>query len=355
MSNQLTLPASFGPMQGAALPMYMTEAEHPFESFRDYLLRVVFPVISYIPAVTTIRCSISGFPIATLAIDEIREAFLAACITMEVDEQDHMLSIPSPERVADVCDLLMAHMRNRIMILSRPAPSLLMNNDKFILAHLSEEKQFSVLLNLFLNGTHLFQATSGEQLERLELMAAVADLITATDATQTEEGRACFDALLQLDAVHGIKTLTLTRAERDALIKMRAAGHPSLGEIAKLVSRLIAAREGQEPVNKPSSWSGQALRQLLSQPDYQLKHSNILADLVKKNKASNAHIAAAKKAERDAKRRAEQEASMTPEQKRKRAFADFFAKKLAEKSAASQSSTINAAALAGLNLMGGRK
>lgn len=235
-----------------------------FESFTAYALRVLLPVFEQSPALTTFRCSISGFPIGHIDEIELGDTIRHAVATLRLTRFDDILNPPSPEAIVDGIETLIDHISTRMLFLSRPGPSLNFKMDKTAEAKVSKPRQLAILLNMLLWDAGLLregQLSSDDILERIRRSATVADQIIA-NWVKIESLQDLHSALIELDAKYRIRTLRFSQKERDRLRLVRESVVLSTSELLDFVTMLIRHRDEHdvEVVLEPTRWTQEVYR-----------------------------------------------------------------------------------------------
>ncbi len=260
--------------------------ESLFEGFHDYAQRVLTPVFMQSGAMTTFRCSISGFPIGMIHEIEMADTVRHAIATLKLARFDDILRPATHEQIVDAIDTLVDQIIGRMLELTRPGPSINFKKDKTSEAKLSRPRQLCILLNQLLWDGGLLRdgyQSYEDMMERHRRSAMVADQVIANwgeDETLAE----LHAVLVELDAKYMIRKLILTRNEKEELAKIRESQSITVEQIVDFVTKLVVRRDERniEPEIETTRWSREVYRDASFNPQVRKEFSNVIQPPTKK-------------------------------------------------------------------------
>lgn len=259
-----------------------------FESFALYFDRVVTPLVADMPLVTTIRCSISGFPVATIHDSELADMVHHAIRTLKMNKLDDLLRAHSDQETIDAIETVIDHLIVRVTHLARPAPCLSYKADRVSEVVLSKTRQTSILLNQLLWDTGLFRdvQSSDEMYARRRKSFAIADVLIAKWDTFPELDEV-HQLLVELDAKYLINKLRFSQREKAQLDKLRESHTLPVVELIDFLNFLIKQRDERlETELFPVRWSQEVYKDSLDYGANEiLERSNVLQGPTQKEQA----------------------------------------------------------------------
>lgn len=257
-----------------------------FESewFEDYLIRVL--PLHALPELSTTRCLISGFPVASIMGTELADMLRHAVGAMKFDSFNELTERPNLFQVQDAIESILDHLAIRVVQGYRPAPSLSYSNGQFAIARLSKGRQLAILLNqlLFDGGMYRDQYAGIEDvLFRNRSSARMADIIIESkfEDKDTHPLHELHAALVELDAKYRIGKLEWHgRKERERQIYFREHYLDSMKMIAELtqfVMELVTFRDEHEiGLETSPRWSQSVYRSNSFEAAARLDKSNLI-------------------------------------------------------------------------------
>lgn len=263
------------------------------ESFTNYARAVWFPILQLMPSLYQIRCSITGWGVASIRDSELPNIFTAAFIKLDLGRFDSFLNVPSIEEQLAAFESLVDDVATRVILMSRPAPSLLFNGDSLVIDALPSNRQLALLLNQFLWDSGMLRSSksSDDIVAHYFNIAAIADWVDSI--VYLEYGQALLQALVELDAKYRIRKLQFTRKEQDKLIEFRQSdpNQINLKFLAHFITSMIVVRDKNLiPIEEfPRTWTQSAYRDRILASTREDK-SNLVAEMKKELRPSNAHV-----------------------------------------------------------------
>ena len=247
------------------LPMFRATPESSFESFSDYAIRVVLPLIHEVcQDITVIRCSLTGYPVATIHDAEVSSMVRHAVDALQLNKLNNILdATPKPPVIIEAIESIIDHLAIRVTLQARPAPSLSFSNATFAMATLSEDRQLAALLNLFLFDSGQLRdsvSESSEIVERNRRSARVADQISA-HYSDNEGLKSLRSLLVELDAKYRIAKLKFRRNELERLRVLRVAESLDVTELLDIVERVLAFRDKHSEIDVEKRWTQKVYQQ----------------------------------------------------------------------------------------------
>lgn len=261
--------------------MYRGNAEYVFEAFPTYAIRILTPLIhEFIPAANTLRCLVTGFPIATLGAEELHELIISAVYSEKLDALSYLLSTASAEEVKNGLEAVMAQLITRMVLSAKKSPTLSYANRQPVLASLAKPRQLSLLVNqLLYDAGHYRDMNIGleDQMIRNQKSFAMADNIAMLWGKEVilEELRL---ALIELDAKYKIFGIKLDRHEEETVIQFRNADALQITELLSFVMQLIGRRDAEPAanVNTDARWTKQSYAREARTTAQRVEYSNLV-------------------------------------------------------------------------------
>lgn len=262
-----------------------------FEGFSDYAQRVLVPLFLEIPVLTTLRCSVSGFPIGAIHEYEMADTVRHAVATLKLNRFDDILRTTTAQEVVDGIETLADHIETRMYELARPGPALNFKKDRTSESKLSRPRQLCILLNLLLWDGGMFRdqklPSSDDILLRVKRSSKIADQIIANWGID-ESLTVMHASLIELDAKWSIRTLAFTRAEKDKLLELRESHSLGSDILVEYVEALIKGRitRGVEIDLEQRRWTHEVYRgDIEFNANQRQEFSNVILPATKKELA----------------------------------------------------------------------
>jgi hypothetical protein len=262
------------------------DAEHRFESIEMFINETVLPHLAQISHVRTIRCTLSGLPIAISTDDEIRDCVAAGIRNTKLSRFNDLLNVAYTDKdVADGIEMLCDEVIGQMLTSWRKSPSLTLSRDGMVISAVSKPKQLAMLLNMFLFDGGMFKRefkTVEDDRSRKFRMAALADMIVENWETQQKSLAELLNNLIELDAKYRIVHVKVLRREFKALEQMTFDSIDSIAELSEFVRKMIDWRDDPDHnvtlYAGPRTWTQEALRNNAEYVARRRKFSNMIED-----------------------------------------------------------------------------
>lgn len=240
------------------------EFDNTTRKIEDYILDVVAWDFALRPEgdeLTTIRCNISGFPIAKIHAKELDDMIIAACANLKLSRFNDWIAQFTQRDVAEAIESVIDHMSIRVLQLARPAPSISYSKGSPILSSLSKLRQTAVLLNSLIWDAGMFRnAWAGESdlVTRLRAQAFIADSLQESWTDSEETASELHAALVELDAKYLITKLRFTRKEMERINVIRESNDITtiVNLTTQLVTDMIVYRDTTQDIEvQPQRWT----------------------------------------------------------------------------------------------------
>lgn len=271
--------ANFGGKE-YALPIFRNV--NPFESIESYIEEWVLPIMRELPEISFLRCAISGVPTAVNTLDEIKDCVAAGIRNLKMKRFNDLLLAYPLNDFRDALENLVDDISIQMILSWRRSPSLTFAKDASVTAVVSQHKQLTILLNMFLFLSPMTKKTHDDVVEETILVrrriAAIADSVIARFDTEPAM-KELLHLLVEFDAKYRILKFRPLRREKEELADTNFA---SLDPVAlcAFVRKIIDWRD--DPDHNQSlyvgerTWTQEAYRALNDEMGRREKFSNII-------------------------------------------------------------------------------